>query len=359
MAHIRTVTTYLRHFGTSKLLLTSLFVLAIAGVLAVTSVTGMTGVRAANCSTNDIINCGVSGVSDFVAKYHRNTTGDLPAVYAHYGLSPSDVDRFERTAVNGIAYKNGEIRVNGKVVATGGFSVGRNHKPGDQPVNIQVGGQTKTYWQGSNQTAFAGDSIPALVMMNGDQFEFAVLTTCANAQQGHPTGKAPSFACNMLSVTPKTGTTNTFTFTASASVTGGAKIDHYVYEFGDGSQQTSTATSVSHTYARSGNFTAKVTVFVKVNGETKSISSAHCSKPVMVSPKAAFTCTALTFTQLERNKYRFIATSSASGGAKLKNADFDFGDGQTAQNIQPSSATEVTIEHTFAADKSYTIVATV
>lgn len=349
---------YARFAGTSRLIMVSTVTLALAGAVVGYNLTSNHTANAASrdTSANSIIRGGALSNSEFVTHYNRNVTGDLPAVFNHYGLAPSELNRFAKTAKFGVAYKDGTLKVGGKTVATNVSSLGRQKKSGDHAVNIAG----RTYYEGSNQTAFNSNSIPAIVMMNGDQFEFGFLTACANPMRGNPTSKPPSYACNMLTATQNTRTN--YTFSVNANAAGGAKISHYVYEFGDGTRQQTTATSVPHTYAQPGNYTAKVTVYVTVNGSTIPVTGPQCTKPVEVKPEApkpVFECTSLTFGKIERNKFRFTVTAAASGGASLKDANFDFGDGETAENITPTGTNQVSIEHTYDKAGPYTIVATV
>jgi PKD repeat protein len=349
----------IRHASGSKLLVGALFIAMTGVALTANFATSGSHASAATCDTNNILPCGYSTIGDFVSKYKANDKGDYPAIYSAFGLDPSEIDRLSKTAKMGVAYRDGTVKVDGKVVATDAVSLGREKKSYSTTVNI--GG--KTYYQDRDQDAFRSD-IPALVMMNGDQFEFAALTACGNPVKGHPTGKAPEYSCNMLNVTQKNRTT--FNYTTDVTALNGAKVAKLVYEFGDGTSQTVTSASqtVTHEYAKEGSFTTKVTVYVSVNGETKTVTGAKCAKPVEVKPvpeTPAYACSALTPTTInkENRQYRFTAKTTQSGGATLKDVNFNFGDGQTVTGVKPSDASTAMSEHTYAKAGDYTIVATV
>jgi hypothetical protein len=349
----------IRHASGSKLLVGALFIAMTGVALTANFATSGSHASAATCKTNNILPCGFSTIGDFVAKYKANDKGDYPAIYSDFGLAPSEIDRLGKTAKMGVAYRDGTVKVDGKVVATDAVSLGREKKSYSSTVNI--GG--KTYYQDRDQDAFLSD-IPALVMMNGDQFEFAALTACGNPVKGHPTGKAPEYSCNMLNVTQKNRTT--FNYTTDVTALNGAKVAKLVYEFGDGTSQTVTSASqvVTHEYAKEGSFTTKVTVYVSINGETKTVTGAKCAKPVEVKPipeTPAYACSALTPTTInkENRQYRFTAKTTQSGGATLKDVSFNFGDGQSVTGVKPSDASTAASEHTFAKAGNYTIVATV
>lgn len=356
---INRVLNRVRYAGSSKLLVGALFV-GLTGVALTANLTGGTPVQAAECKANNIINCGVTSVSDFVNKYKLNEKGDLDNIYTHYGLAPNEIDRFAKTAKMGEARKNGDIVLDGKVVATNATSLGREKK--SYSSNLVIDG--KTYYSSRSQDVFLSNSIPALIMMNGNQFEFAALTVCGNPITGKPKGDAPKYSCDMLNT--KQIDRTTFSYTTDTTALNGAKIAKLVYEFGDGKTETVTNPSqaVTHKYAKEGTYTTKVTVYVTVNGETKTVTGAKCAKPVEVKPEApkpAYACTALTPTVInkEKREYRFTAKTTQSGGATLKDASFNFGDGQSITGVKPTDASTVASTHTYAKDGTYTIIATV
>jgi hypothetical protein len=366
MRTLRKVLNYVRFAKTSKLVLGSLFVLALTGAVATQVISDQQSVQAAT-NGNDIIAGGVSSKSDFVAEYKKNTTKDLPAIYTHYGMSSSELSRFGSTAVEGIAYKNGDIKVNGKTVATDARSLGRHKKSGDHAITI--GG--KTYYEGSNSTAFASNSLAVIVMMDANgQFEFAVIKDCGNPITGKVVKPAPkpAYACTSLTAAPISNSRTNYNFTAKASASNGAKITRYVIAFGDGKTKevTSSNTSVTtpYNYSKPGTYNATLTVHFTVNGKDVTDNGGNCKttvtvKPVPVTP--AFVCTNLSFSPLQqKNQYRFTATADPTGGAVLVSADFNFDDGQTAKGIKPAAGSnQVVVDHTYAAAKDYTITATV
>lgn len=359
MKNFRRFINRVQYIGSSKLLVAALFVALTGVALSANFATGGNAASAATCTTNNIMPCGFSSIGNFVSNYKADTKGDYKPVYAAFGLDSSELDRLSKTAKMGVAYRDGTVKVDGKVVATNGVSLGREKKSYSQTVTI--GG--KTYYQDRDQDAFLSD-IPALVMMNGDQFEFAALTACGNPVKGTPTGKAPEYSCNMLNV--KQTNRTTFSYTTDVTALHGATVAKLVYDFGDGTSQTVTSASqtVTHEYAKEGTFTTKVTIYVSVNGETKTVTSVHCAKSVEVKPvlqTPAYACSALTPTTInkENRQYRFTVKTTQSGGATLKDAAFNFGDGQSITGVQPSDASTASSEHTFAKAGSYTIVATV
>lgn len=345
---------HLRYAKTSKLLVASAVILLGAGVVAFNAITASQHAAAAglprDCDNNSIIYCGATTKDEFVQKYNQNANGDLKTVYEHFGLSPDELSRFQSTAKMGTVYKDGRVVVDGKVVGTNARSIGRHSIPGSSPMNI--GG--KTYYMSPNSTAFQSNSIQAHVMMNGDKVEFIALTSCGNGVEV----TQPDYRCDMLNRTQVDR--DTFQFSSKVTAKDGAKLTKVVYDFGDGQkvEKTSATEVVTHNYAKAGNYTAKVTAYFEVNGETKTHTSAECTKPVEVKPAPGYDCTALIAKKITRTKYEFTATSEVSGGATLKDASFNFGDNQTAEGIKPKEANKVVIEHNYAKEGTYTITAT-
>lgn len=345
---------HLRFAKTSKLLVASAFVLLGSGVVAFNAITASQQAAAAglprDCDSNSIIYCGATTKEEFVQKYNQNATGDLKAVYEHFGLSPSELGRFQSTAKMGTVYKDGRVVVDGKVVGTNARSIGRHNMPGSTPINI--GGQT--YYMRPNTSAFQSPSIQGHVMMNGDKVEFIALTSCGNGV----IVDQPEYQCDMLE--SRQVDRDTFQFSSKVTAKNGAKLTKVVYEFGDGQkvEKTSATEVVTHNYAKPGNYTAKVTAYFDVNGQTKTHTSAECTKPVEVKPAPAYECSGLIAKKITRTKYEFTATSTVSGGAVLKDASFSFGDSQTAEGIKPKEANKVVIEHDYAKEGTYTITAT-
>ena len=360
MKYIHRFLNHVRYATSSKLVLGALFI-AVSGIaLGANLLVGGINASAETCKANNIMPCGYNSVENFVSKYKSNSTGDLKDIYAAYGLSPNEIDRFAKTAQAGVVHKNGDITVSGKVVAKNATNLGRE-KTGSYNKAVTING--KTYYSGTTQNTFAVDSLPALVMMNGEKMEFAVMNICGNPLPATPTGEAPKYSCDMLN-TQKVNRT-TFSYTTDVTALHGAKVAKLVYDFGDGSSKTVTDASqaVTHTYAQEGSYTTKVTVYVTVNGETKAVTAAECEKPVEVTPPPVtptYVCDQLVATTIsqENRQYRFTAETSQTGGAKLVSASFDFGDNTSINDVTPAAENTVSAEHTYAEAGTYTITAT-
>jgi PKD repeat protein len=351
MNKVTTFLTYIRHIKTNKMLVAGAITLALGSILGFTALQQSKPAAAQNC-VNDVICGGASSVGDFVNKYNANAAKDLPAIYQFAGLSPNEINRFAQTAKMGTAYKDGRVVVDGKVVATEANSLGRTTLGGKNNIPINIGGNT--YHYGSNSLNFGGDSIPAMVMMNPDthEMEFAALTACGNPVWG----KSPKYKCSMLNreqVDRDTFTFSTNTHQENATV---AKV---VYDFGDGQTETRTnpAEKVTHNYTKTGNYTAKVTVYFNVNGRVETDTRVECTKPVEVKAAPEVACKNVTFNKISRTKYEFTATGELAPGTTLKDGSFDFGDDQSADKIK-ATGNKVVTPHEYAREGNYTIKAT-
>jgi hypothetical protein len=315
-----------------------------------------------DCKTNSIMQCGAGTPADFIAKTRANAPGDLPTVYADYGLVSSQYSKFATTARAGLVYKSdGRIVVDGQTVATNAYSLGREAKSYSAPKKIG----TKTYYQSSVKDVMLNDSLPVMVMFDAKGvMQFAVMDACGNPMTA--TKVTPSYSCDMLQKTAVAGKKDTYNFVAKTSAAGNAKVVKIVYDLGDGTGTTVTdiSTVVQHTYKTPGTYTATVTVYVSLPGnQTVTVTSAKCKTVTVVEqPKVPFEeCVSLTGVVINKDErsYEFTATTRQGNGSTLKSASFDFGDGNKANDLAPSTGTSVKTSHRFTKEGKYTVVASV
>ncbi len=344
-------------------------VVAVFGVAAVSGVAVPKVSALGDRDSNAIIYGGFSTPSDFINKVRANVSGnghtDLQSVYNHQffsgqNLTSSMYSEFAAHAIAGTAYKDGRIVVNGKTVATSTRSIGREKSfQGSNPITYTVG--SNTYYGNTNAQAFGSDSLPVYVLFDSHgTMQFAVLQACGNPIFGPPVQTSAS--CNALVKTAVTGQLNTYNFTASASASGNASITKYVYNFGDGSAPVTTtngATAVRHTYTKAGNFTATVTVFASVPGNSNLQLPAvsMCAKTVTVT-LPVFNCVALTPSELDKSKFtfRFVVTARATNGATFNSTTYNLGDGNS-RTVNAKGLT-TTLDYSYAKPGTYNISAT-
>lgn len=324
-------------------------------------------VSAADCSGNSIIKCGFTSKTDFISTVQGNTSksrSDLTAIYANYGLIPADYSRFVASARSGIAYKSDNtIVVDGQVVATNVRSVGRDLGPqGTGAFSTKIPGAGTVYGN-TNDKAFGSSQLPVTVMFNDKgEVEFAVLNDCGNPIYGDNTH--PAYGCNLLHKSQVTGKDRMFKFTTDANAGNNAAITKVVYTFGDGGSHTeygpsSPSAPVYHSYARDGNYTAKVTVYVSLPGKQSiQVTSADCQTVVVVA-SPFYQCIQLAAATIGSSKYqyKYILTGKAGNKATLTTADFKFGDGKFVNGIKVNGVT-ATATHTYTKDGSFQASAT-
>ncbi len=267
--------------------------------------------EARDCDTNSVINCGAYTAAEFTQKFNQNATGDLPGLYAHYGINPAAIN----SAKSGTVMKNGDIIVDGKIVATGGRSVGRTNKPGSTLFTV---GNTKFY-ERPNSVSFAANSISAFVFFDDNgQFVGAILKSCGNAVKAIPVPVPPKPIAACVNLVAVISDRNKVRFTATASASNGAQITGYVFDFGDSKTASSTPNIVDHTYAAAGTFTAKVTVKTSLDDKT----SPACSTPVTIAPQPVAECKTLIAAITNRTDYKLTAVPTLSGGATVTSYTF-------------------------------------
>jgi len=98
-----------------------------------------------------------------------------------------------------------------------------------------------------------------------------------------PDEEVPQYKCESLQVT--VGANRFAKFTAAASASGGAEIKRYKFTFGDGTPEFVTDKNVvEHTYAKDGQYAARVKVEVMVNNELKIAEGDQCAVALNFTP---------------------------------------------------------------------------
>ena len=163
-----------------KILFASVILTAIAGVTAVplTKADNVVFNGPRDCNDNSILYCGAMSVGELQQKY--NASGNAQQVYHYYGIDSADMGRLQNTAKAGKVYKNGNVVVNGQVVATDSFSAGWQ----PQPTSAQATYNGVTFYNTANAGVFLSDSIDAYVVMDNGVFAFAILSSCGNPVGG-------------------------------------------------------------------------------------------------------------------------------------------------------------------------------
>lgn len=306
-----------------------------------------------DCNNNSIIYCGALSQGELLGKFDQNSTGDLPAIYSHYGIARSDIAGATSEVKMGRAFRDGRIEVDGRVVATNAQSLGRGNAAGSHP--LQING--RTYYESPSSTIFLSDSISAYVLMRNGQFYSAVLASCANPMVATPKPQ-PIYSCDALKANKISRTE--YDFTTATTAINGAAVAGYSYDFGDGSTANSATPNVHHAYQKAGSYTVKVAVQINVNGGVQTVTGPQCQTVVVVEeqpPTPVYTCNSLSarVISLQDRSYEYKLAYTAEGGAKLASVDYDFGD---QQKVTVNGTADQTVNHSYDKAGSYKTTAT-
>ena len=314
MRGLHSVVNHFRYIKTNNLLVVAFFALGLFafGALGLTQ-TSVKAEMIRDCDNNAIMKCGAADTNEFRTKYDQNATGDLPAIYGHYWI-PRDLQ-----VVQGQSFKDGTVRVNGRIVADNAKSIGREAIAGSRPISI--GG--KTYYETANGDAFVTDGLPTMVALDAQgNFKYAVINGCGNPIYARsttppppPPAPEPKYTCDNVSVQNISSTKKRFTVTASAS--NGAQITGYTFNFGDNTSKESSTASIDHEFTAANTYTVVATVKVKVGSETKYATGPNCTKQVKVElpPNKTTVCDLTTKTTKEIDEDKFDSTKHSKNYA--------------------------------------------
>lgn len=231
-----------------------------------------------DCDSNAIIRCGVKDLTELKSDYRANQGGNVKTIYAEFGI-PNE------TALNGMVKgkvtKTGEVWVGSKKVATDAMTAGRENMPGSTPI---LNGQA---FMRPPSVSFRSDSLEALVKMNGDTFQFAVIMSCGNPVKAKPVTPAPKpqpkptpvATCNRLLVDklPDRRVTASVEFTVPA----GVEFKDVTFDWGDDTHTTTdNPFGVPHQFKEDKEFTIRASVNAMVNGQPKSFTGPGCVRTV-------------------------------------------------------------------------------
>ena len=229
-----------------------------------------------DCDRYAIVYCGTMTEQEARSKYNN---GDNAAIFRNFGISQNEITNMK----TGVVYRDGTVRVNGRVVARNAQTAIRHFSGGNIP------GSTTAKRVSVSRMA---DAQTALVKFDQNgRFMFAIMKPCGNPVTGTPTPPPaqPSAACKDLSVTKLERTK--FRFTAQATVKDGAKVNGYTFQVTkngkvvDSKRLSSAKLSASYTYTqtKTGSYRAKVIVHTSEDDK----SGGNCIKDftVKAAPK--------------------------------------------------------------------------
>lgn len=221
------------------------------------------------CDDNAVVRCGIYSTADLKARY----TGDVKAAYNYFGITDGMINGTTATIKSGTVNRNGDVILDGKVVATGAITAGRQNISGS--TKFTAGGST--FYQRPSTVSFVSRSVfEAYIMVDSNgQFMGAVLKPCGNPVKAKPVVvKNPAAACTAVTVDKISRTE--YRFTATATVKDGATISGYSFKVSNASSNevkslTSTATSATSpvfTLKNAGEYTVIATVKTSLGDKT-------------------------------------------------------------------------------------------
>ena len=177
----------------------------------------------------------------------------------------------------------------------------------------------------------------------GDQYNRTASTSQTIDVAG---GTAPSASFLTSPSAPRVGENVNFNASASRPATG-RTIRSYDWDFGDGTQKTTTSPITSHDYQTAGTFAVTLVVTDDVGREAVANATVTIASD---SPTADFTFSQLPPTTAHTIQFN-SSGSSASPGRTITSYFWDFGDGTSSTLASPS--------HAYAAAASYNVTLTV
>ena len=240
--------------------------------------------QAAGCNSFNVVYCGTHSMSELQTAYSRT---EIKELYKEWYVTETMVQGGSNMR-EGVVDANGNITVDGRVVATNAITV--QSKAGTRQPQPQRSYKTSngyTYYQYTTGQSFVDGpksyNIYAWFDNNGS-FITGVIKDCGNPVWGNPTTPPakPALTCDALQVTEISR--NTFKFSVKATAKGGASITSYTYNFGDNNIKTTNSSEIQYTYAKEGNYKVTVTVNGKETGEVKR-QSEGCTKTIVVKPE--------------------------------------------------------------------------
>lgn len=248
----------------------------------------------------------------------------------------------ENLAVTEQAYNDGKwhhvvatLSQDGMKLYVDGAMRGSNPQTAAEPFN--------GYWRVGGDRVWGGASS---AWFNGDIDEVAVYSRALSQEEVNDHYEIVG-AANQAPVAEFTSSNDNLTvaFDASGSTDSDGTITEYAWDFGDGESQSVETPGVSHTYAQSGTYTARLTV-KDDRGSTASTSHEVVVEAENVPPTAAIT------SQQTGLSVSLSAADSQDPDGSISEYAWDFGDGT-------AKGTGKDVEHTYAADGQYEVTLSV
>ena len=235
-------------------------------------------------NTDNVIYSGIRDKNDLLAIYDRNIDSagrtNIRQIYAQFGITREDISKMQLGS-----YNTGDF--NGQIKSVGRSDWGVSYR---YPVKVE-GTNTTVYTGGYINTQGKSWKMPALIGKRSvDGAWFAITLDCGNPVYvvPPPPAKKPAASCSILNVSPISR--SSVRLSTKATTADGATISGYTYQIKNAngaiihSQQvrtTASTSSIEHTFARDGKYSADVIVATSLGDKT----SDNCVKSVAISPE--------------------------------------------------------------------------
>ena len=114
---------------------------------------------ARDCDSNAVLRCGAMSIGELTSKY-QNSPG-TPKIYEYFDISRQDISNIRKDVVAGKVNENGNVTVNGKLVATDAITAGRQNMPGSTKVTYKG----VTFYKRKPSVSFQSNSLDSYVVM--------------------------------------------------------------------------------------------------------------------------------------------------------------------------------------------------
>lgn len=163
-------------------------------------VSGGVGVAlAANCDSNAIVYCGATSQADLVRKIEngdgRNSADNLKAIFYDSGRDVTREGILSSDTVAGEVTRDGRVLVDGRTVAVGALSIGRENIPGSTRLASGV-------YERPTSVSFRTARLSAWVHIPSGVFRWAVITSCGNLVRATPAASPTPSPSPTPNVTP-------------------------------------------------------------------------------------------------------------------------------------------------------------
>jgi hypothetical protein len=153
-----------------------------AFIIMPTNAHALTVTSSRDCDSNAVMSCGALSINELQSKYNNNQS--IQNIYSAFGISGNDIHNMDATAVAGRVTMGGRVSVNGKTVANNAETAGRQSMAGSHSEDFNG----TVFYSRPPSASFASSSLPAYVVMNKNgQFDFAIIASCGNPVNAHPT----------------------------------------------------------------------------------------------------------------------------------------------------------------------------